>query len=59
MKKEAINIKDALQETLLAKKLAQANQNYFRIGSCFWKFKSFGYFSDAFAKAYQNIIFWC
>jgi mannitol 2-dehydrogenase len=39
-----------------ASQISTTNQNYFRIGSCFWKFKSFGYFSDAFAKAYQNIV---
>jgi hypothetical protein len=35
MKKEAINIKDALQKHFWQSKLAQTNQNYFRIGSCF------------------------
>jgi mannitol 2-dehydrogenase len=57
-KKEAINIKDALQETLLAQaKLAQANPKLFlELEAVFGNLSHSVIFSDAFAKAYQNIV---
>ncbi|WP_418264626.1 mannitol dehydrogenase family protein [Flavobacterium faecale] len=57
-KKEAINIKDALQETLLAQaKLAQEYpKNFLELEEVFGNLSKSEIFSDAFAKAYQNIV---
>jgi mannitol 2-dehydrogenase len=57
-KNEVINIKDALQETLLAQaKLAQTNPKVFlELGDVFGSLSQSEIFSDAFAKAYQDIV---
>jgi mannitol 2-dehydrogenase len=57
-KNDAINIKDALQETLLAKaKLAKENPKVFlEVEAVFGNLSQSEIFSDAFAKAYQNIV---
>jgi mannitol 2-dehydrogenase len=57
-KKEAINIKDALQETLLAQaKLAQENPKLFlELEAVFGNLSQSELFSDAFAKAYHDIV---
>ncbi|MCW2120866.1 mannitol dehydrogenase family protein [Flavobacterium sp. 7A] len=57
-RKEAINIKDVLQETLLAQaKLAQSNPVAFlQLDAVFGNLSQSEIFANAFAKAYQDIV---